>query len=307
MTTSGLAALALVATGAVGAHATLAQAAPEGDQPAAGTTYTAVDRTKLKAIDTDSTETKGETGNNSGPLDRVLDGNNATYWHTQWQDAQPGYPHEIVVSLPEDKDWTVTGFEYTPRQNGKNSRVKDFEIYVSADGKDWGAPVFKGSLKDGTAIQAFNFDEGHKGRFIKMVQLNAQPTAEAPFGGAAEIRVGATYPGQPEPNPDEPVNPNPDEPVNPNPDEPVNPNPDEPVNPNPDQPVNPNNPGTNPSTKAPVEPSTKPASHQSKAKPAKQSASKLAHTGATAGMVGALAALCLAGGAVTLGARRRVK
>ena len=265
-----------------------------------------VDCHTLKLESVDSEELVGEAKPN-GPGAMALDCNDNTFWHTQWQDAQPGYPHEIVVSLPEDKDWTVTGFEYTPRQNGKNSRVKDFEIYVSADGKDWGAPVFKGSLKDGTAIQAFNFDEGHKGRFIKMVQLNAQPTAEAPFGGAAEIRVGATYPGQPEPNPDEPVNPNPDQPVNPNPDEPVNPNPDEPVNPNPDQPVNPNNPGTNPSTKAPVEPSTKPASHQSKAKPAKQSASKLAHTGATAGMVGALAALCLAGGAVTLGARRRVK
>lgn len=46
----------------------------------------------------DSEETAGE-GNNNGKAIHAIDGVQSTFWHTQWQGAQPGYPHDIQINL----------------------------------------------------------------------------------------------------------------------------------------------------------------------------------------------------------------
>ena len=35
----------------------------------------------------------------------------------------------------------MKGFVYVPRQEGNNGLIKDYEVYVSEDGKNWGQPV----------------------------------------------------------------------------------------------------------------------------------------------------------------------
>lgn len=50
--------------------------------------------------------------------------------------------------------------------------MKDFEIYVSADGKNWNQPVAKGTLADRNENQTINLPQVCTGRFLKFVALS---------------------------------------------------------------------------------------------------------------------------------------
>ena len=52
--------------------------------------------------------------------------------------------------------------------------VKDFEIYVSQDGKEWGNPVVKGSFKNSGDAQKVMFAQPVKARYVRFRALNEQ-------------------------------------------------------------------------------------------------------------------------------------
>ena len=135
----------------------------------------------LKFIKADSEETAGEDGKGAN----AVDGNPDTFWHTQWQDANPEQPHEIIIEL--DPPSTIKGFTYLPRQDeGENGTIKDYEFYVSDDGKEFGKPVKKGAFKPGKEKKTVTFD-AKKCRFIKLKSLS-EINGEA-WTSAAEIGV----------------------------------------------------------------------------------------------------------------------
>lgn len=118
------------------------------------------------------------------PPSAAVDGNPATSWHTEFVGAMPGYPHEIIVALESPRE--IAGLTYFPRQDGANGRVRDFEIYVSQDGKDWGHPLAKGAW-DNDALPKTAFIPRAKAVFIKLRGLS-EVTGQ-PFMSAAEIEV----------------------------------------------------------------------------------------------------------------------
>src|ERR1017187_2573269 len=62
--------------------------------PAATPTPAApAEKAKLKFVKADSEETAGEDGKGAN----AVDGDANTFWHTQWQDASPECPHEIII------------------------------------------------------------------------------------------------------------------------------------------------------------------------------------------------------------------
>ena len=65
-----------------------------------------------------------------GTAENAIDGQTTSFWHTQWGDAQPKQPHDLVLDL--GKSQTVSGFRYVPRQGPANisGRIKDYRIYV---------------------------------------------------------------------------------------------------------------------------------------------------------------------------------
>ena len=80
-----------------------------------------------------------------------------TFWHTQWQDASPECPHEIIIELTPPS--TIKGFTYLPRQDdNENGTIKDYEFYVSDDGKDFGQPVAKGTFETSKDKKTVTFD-----------------------------------------------------------------------------------------------------------------------------------------------------
>jgi hypothetical protein len=135
----------------------------------------------LKVIKVDSEETAGEDGKGAN----AVDGDTNTFWHTQWQDANPECPHEIIIELSEPA--TIKGFTYLPRQDEpENGTIKDYEFYVSDDGKDFGKPLKKDSFAAGKEKKTVTFDP-KKCQFIKLKALS-EVNGEA-WTSAAEIGI----------------------------------------------------------------------------------------------------------------------
>jgi beta-galactosidase len=63
-----------------------------------------------------------------GSAENAIDGQTANFWHTEWKNAQPGYPHTLILNLGREQ--TIGGFRYVPRQSEGAGRIKDYRIYV---------------------------------------------------------------------------------------------------------------------------------------------------------------------------------
>jgi F5/8 type C domain len=143
-------------------------------------TATAARKVTLKVVKVDSQETEGEDGKGAN----AVDGNAATFWHTAWDESvRP--PHEIIIELSASAK--IKGFTYLPRQDEEvNGTIKDYEFYVSDDGKDFGQPVKKGTFHEGKEKKTVTF-EAKPCRFIKLKALSE--INDAAWTSAAEIDV----------------------------------------------------------------------------------------------------------------------
>lgn len=63
-----------------------------------------------------------------GTAENAIDGQTANFWHTEWKNASPGYPHRLILNLGQSQ--TISGFRYVPRQGEGGGRIKDYRIYV---------------------------------------------------------------------------------------------------------------------------------------------------------------------------------
>ena len=110
--------------------------------------------------------------------------------------ASPVHPHEIVIELtPPCK---IKGFTYLPRQDEEvNGTIKDYEFFVSNDGKEFGQPLKKGAFERGKEIKTVTFD-AKTCQFIKLKalsEINDQPwTSAAEIGIIQEVESVAAKP-----------------------------------------------------------------------------------------------------------------
>ena len=141
----------------------------------------AVAKAKLKFVKVDSEETESQNGHG----ENAVDGNPNTYWHTQWHGTSPGLPHEIIIELLPPS--VIKGFTYLARQDeSDNGTIKDYEFYVSDDGRNFGQPVKKGAFEPGKGERIETF-EPIKCRFMKLRAISE--INGLPWTSAAEIRV----------------------------------------------------------------------------------------------------------------------
>lgn len=84
-----------------------------------------IPRENYQVVYADSEEIIAEDGS----AGMVMDNQPTTQWHTQWQDESPGYPHLIIIDLGKDRK--VSGFNYIPRQDMGNGRIKDYAVFMS--------------------------------------------------------------------------------------------------------------------------------------------------------------------------------
>ncbi len=116
----------------------------------------------------------------------AIDGDPQSFWHTQFEPSEPAFPHEIVVDM--GKAYVLESFEFVPRQGSSHPRIKDYQLFVSKDGKNWGKPVLKGTFTDSEAVQSIPIDKV-TARYFKLEGLsgytrNAAAVGEISFYGA---------------------------------------------------------------------------------------------------------------------------
>ncbi|MGW4046277.1 family 20 glycosylhydrolase [Streptomyces sp. NPDC004721] len=135
----------------------------------------------------DSQETAGEDGR----AVNAIDGNPATYWHTEWSRNEPRPPHEIRFDLGAAK--SVCAVTYLPRQGSGggsgNGRIADYEIYLSTDGSTWGEPVAKGTFPNAAEAQWVPVPTT-TARYLRLVALSE--VNGNPWTAVAEVGVDAT-------------------------------------------------------------------------------------------------------------------
>lgn len=101
----------------------------------------------------------------------VLDDDINTFWHTEWVDQDPDYPHELWIDL--GKEYELSEFRYRSRQWGNfNGTVSDYELYISNDTAAWGDAFQAGSLERIREEQIVLFDAPVRGRFFRFLALS---------------------------------------------------------------------------------------------------------------------------------------
>ncbi|RYX85524.1 DUF4981 domain-containing protein [bacterium] len=137
-----------------------------------------VERTNWTA--TASSFEKGE-----GNLDHLFDGNLNTIWHTQYSAPKATLPHWLVVDMGSEQN--VKAVLLTPREDGSNGRIREYELYLSNDKDNFGAPVKQGRLPNEGTIQRLELPTPRAARFMKIVVKSDY--SDGGFGSLAELSI----------------------------------------------------------------------------------------------------------------------
>jgi beta-galactosidase len=102
-----------------------------------------------------------------GQAVNAIDGDPDTFWHSRWSWDPTKNPNELVIDFGETIQ--AKGFTYCGRSDMENGRVKDYEVYFSTDGNQWGAATKTGTLGNTSTPQSVVFDAVVSARFMKFV------------------------------------------------------------------------------------------------------------------------------------------
>src|SRR5215471_8283699 len=136
---------------------------------------------QMQVVSVDSQELVGE----NGAATNAIDGNPATFWHTEWFQQTTPLPHTLVLDL--GASYQVDGFRYLPRQDGGiNGTIAGYEFYVSPDGTTWGTAVATGTLAADTTEKTVRFP-AKTGRYVRLVAW--AEIHGSPWTSAAELNI----------------------------------------------------------------------------------------------------------------------
>jgi hypothetical protein len=141
-----------------------------------------IPQTQLSVVSVDSEE--------SGyAKEYAIDGNTGTFWHTEYVNAQPPHPHEIVLNL--GGSYNVVGLTYQPRDDAQTGgNIIQYRVYVSTDGSTWGAPVKEGSLTEEVKTHGITWPQ-KTGTYLKLEALSEWYPTD-PYTNVNELNVLAS-------------------------------------------------------------------------------------------------------------------
>jgi hypothetical protein len=117
----------------------------------------------------------------------VIDGDPETIWHTPWGQNAPDFPHELTVAWGQPTE--LGGITCQPRQDGsQNGWIKDYSVYISNDGKNWGEPVAIGTFPQNAKLHVVRFAEPVKTRCLKLVAKSSFDSSQ-PYSSLADLDV----------------------------------------------------------------------------------------------------------------------
>ena len=105
--------------------------------------------------------------------EKMQDGSNMTFWHTQYTPSVAKPPHFVMFSNPNGAEITGLSFATWTGGNG-NGLVKAYEIHFSDDGKSWGEKVMAGGLDVRLGNEQFIvFPKSTRSKFIRFLATDA--------------------------------------------------------------------------------------------------------------------------------------
>jgi hypothetical protein len=129
---------------------------------------------------------------NEGEPANAIDGNPDTFWHSRWSPDVAKPPHELVIDLGSSTQ--IAAVVYTDRVEQANGRVRDYEIYLSEDGKTWGAPAAKGRFGRPAGEHTVKLSTPVTARFLRFVALSE--VNNQPYASVAELAIVPAPSGQ---------------------------------------------------------------------------------------------------------------
>ncbi len=117
-----------------------------------------------------------------GNPEHAIDGETETFWHSRYSPPTPG-PHFLVIDT--GKMAKISGLTYIGREDGDNGRVADYQIYLSADGQNWGNPVAHGHFRNNSDEQRATWPQPVAARYVKFVAMSEVHGRD--FSTAAEL------------------------------------------------------------------------------------------------------------------------
>jgi beta-galactosidase len=123
--------------------------------------------------------------NGEGEPQHILDGNTNTIWHSQYGPTKVPSPHFVTVDM--GAPLAIKAITLTPRPDGNNGRLRDFDLYLSNDANNFGAPALSGTLRNQDTIQTLNLAVPRTARFIKLVWKSEYSGQD--FGSLAELDI----------------------------------------------------------------------------------------------------------------------
>ena len=140
---------------------------------------------------TTSSAQSGEGG------DLVLDGDEDTFWHSQYNPILDPLPHTITIDMKTP--YNIQGLTYLPRQDGQsNGNIGQHEVYLSLNGNNFGSPVAFGTWLDDDSLKVSAF-ETRSARYVRLVALS-EAGGRGPWASAAEITIYEASSFTPPPN-----------------------------------------------------------------------------------------------------------
>ena len=129
------------------------------------------------------------------PAENVLDGNEASVWHTNWNPStKERDDHYLEFYL--DEPAVISGIKLLPRQdNSNNGVIKTFNLYVkenSDEGAEWIKVVENGELSNSKDWQLVTF-EATQASEIRLEVIDALSDQSNVFSSAAEIRFVGSF------------------------------------------------------------------------------------------------------------------
>jgi len=126
--------------------------------------YLGLPKTGWKVAYVDS---EGGRGNMAANL---IDGNPATLWMTEQGNRRPGHPHEVQIDLGRETAMRSIGIY--PHLKIRAGTPREYKVYVSADGKEWGDPIAAGKFGRIEYCMVIALKKRIKARFIRLVFLS---------------------------------------------------------------------------------------------------------------------------------------
>lgn len=126
------------------------------------------------------------SSSDSTPASNVLDGNNATIWHTSWDNTSQS---DVWIKIDLGSSKPIARFTYVPRQNNTSGIITKYKVEVSSDGNSW-TQAAEGTWAGDSSTKYAEFMQVNA-RYIRLTGIESVPmNGSKPAGSAAEIRVG---------------------------------------------------------------------------------------------------------------------